>query len=122
MEFLRNLGPCMDLLYSGYASNNNKIYRVFNSMFELKEHHNKIINKYNLLIKSNINIFNYKLILNKNGKIEEHYYIEEKNLINNDFILSYKEFIKNEEEKLEKKDNEEKNKKNHKVLISILIK
>ena len=113
MEFLRNVGPCIDLSCSGKATNGNNIYRVFNSMFELKDHfrrhHNKIINKYNILIIPKIKNKNFKLILCKNGNCEEHYLIEEKYLKNNDLILEYKEFIKNKELKIEKEDTDKKN-------------
>ena len=32
-EFLRNVGPCIDLLCGGFSLNKNKIFRIFNSGF-----------------------------------------------------------------------------------------
>jgi len=106
MEFLRNLGPCIDLECSGKGISVNSIYRVFNSMFELRAHHRRHhknnIRKYSILIKPKINNNNYRLILSKNGNCEEHYYIEEKYLIENDLILPYDEFIKMKKKKLKR--------------------
>lgn len=112
MEFIRNLGPYIDLSCRGITINNNKIYRVFNILFELKDHcrklHFKKFIKYWILINIKINNDNYKLILNKNGKCEEHYYIDENYLLNNDLIKPYDDFIQNERQKI-KSNNKKKN-------------
>ena len=93
MEVLRNIGPCIDLQCSGINLLGNKIYRVYNSLFEIREYyrtkHNKIINKNTIII--NYKNKDFKLILKNIGSCNEHYYIEEEYIKNNEGIISYDE-------------------------------
>ena len=105
MEILRNIGLCIDLKCSGNNMVGNKIYRVFNSFFELRDHfrtkHEKIINENSVLL--NFKNKNLKLLLKKYGSCSEHYYIEERSIKDDINIIKYDEFM--EKEKNQKIEN-----------------
>ena len=116
MEVLRNIGPSIDLQCSGINLLGNKIYRVFNSLFEIREHyrtkHNKIINKNTII--TNYKNNNFKLILKNIGSCNEHYYIEEEYIKNIEGIIPYDEYISNKKDK-EKKHKNKKSKTDNKL-------
>ena len=113
MEVIRNIGPCIDLKCSGNNFLDNKIYRVFNSLFELRDHyrtkHNKLVNQNSVIINYKNN--NFKLVLKNTGNCNEHYYIEEKYIKNVEGIINYNEYS----------NNKKKNKKKIEIKITIIL-
>ena len=89
MEILRNIGLCIDLNCSGNNMVGNKIYRVFNSFFELRDHFRK----------PNMEKLLY-------GSWSEDFYIEDRFTKDNINIIKYDEYI--EKEKNQIAENKEK--------------